>query len=336
MLMSNAVSTDRKRRARVLAASPHAIDEAASLLRSGGVVAIPTETVYGLAALASNADAVASVFAFKGRPSINPLICHVSSPEMAARHAIVTPEARSLMDAFWPGPLTIVAPKRADGGICEAVSAGLPSIALRMPAHPVAIEIIERSGGPVAAPSANVSERLSPTTAEHVLRSLGDRIDLIIDGGRCEKGIESTILMQHETGWRLLRPGPIEPSQLESFTGPLMRTKDHPTLLAPGMMRRHYAPDARLRLNAREAFEGEAFLAFGEPPEGVVAHATLSASGSLEEAASNLFAMLRYLDAHHSAIAVAVIPDDGIGEAINDRLKRAAAKKIEDGVRQIR
>jgi len=315
-------------RALILRAEESAIELAVRRLRSGGIVAIPTETVYGLAARASDGRAVASVFAAKQRPSFNPLICHVSSPAMAEQHADVSPAARRLMDVFWPGPLSLVLPRAAGCGLSELVSAGLPTLAMRMPDHSVAIEIIERSGEPLAAPSANLSERLSPTSARDVLSAMGDRIDLIIDGGACRKGVESTILMETRAGWRLLRPGPVERANIEAITGPLLAPEAEAGVLAPGMTPRHYAPNARLRINATHVEDGEAFLAFGPAPEGVRASASLSSTGNLEEAAANLFAVLRTLDATHAAIAVAPVPEDGIGEAINDRLKRAAAKKF--------
>ncbi|HEV7694582.1 MAG TPA: L-threonylcarbamoyladenylate synthase [Hyphomonadaceae bacterium] len=303
--------------------SPADLDEAARVILSGGLVAIPTETVYGLAADATNGLAVAKIYTAKGRPSFNPLICHVSNLSMAIELAEFSPLARELAEAFWPGPLTLVLPRTRGCPVAELATAGLDTIALRSPKHVATLGLIERAGRPLAAPSANPSETISPTTAAHVAHNLGSKIDLIIDGGACSAGLESTIIALHETGAVMLRPGALERSKIESLTGPLASPDASKGILAPGMMRRHYAPRARLRLNALEVQPGEAYLAFGAPPQGLLPSLNLSIRGDLEEAASNLFAMLRALDESHTSIAVAPIPESGIGEAMNDRLNRA-------------
>ncbi len=311
--------------ARVLGADPAALDEAARVLLAGGLVAVPTETVYGLAADATNGAAVAAIYTAKGRPSFNPLICHVADLAMAESLAVMSPLARALATRFWPGPLTLVLPRSRECPVHELVTAGLPSIALRQPQHIATLGIISRVGRPLAAPSANPSEQLSPTTAAHVASGLGSKIDLIIDGGACRAGLESTIIAPGEDGAVLLRAGALARSEIELLTGPLRSPDAARGVVAPGMLRRHYAPRARLRLGASNVESGEAFLAFGAPPAGVSPSLNLSIRGDLAEAASNLFAMLRVLDSTHSAIAVAPIPETGLGEAINDRLRRGAA-----------
>jgi len=298
---------------------------AASVILSGGLVAAPTETVYGLAADATNGAAVAAIFTAKGRPSFNPLICHVSDLAMAESLATFSPLARRLAEAFWPGPLTLVLPRRDTCPVSELATAGLPSIALRQPKHEATLRLIRLVGRPLAAPSANPSEQLSPTTAAHVAAGLGARVDLIIDGGACEAGLESTIVAPGEGGAVMLRPGALGRSDIELFTGPLLSPDASKGIVAPGMLRRHYAPRARLRLDAERPREGEAYLGFGAPRGGVSPSLNLSIRGDLAEAASNLFAMLRALDESHVAIAVAPIPNTGLGEAINDRLRRGAA-----------
>ena len=311
--------------ARILATDPASLAEAASKILAGGLVAVPTETVYGLAADATNGAAVASIYTAKGRPSFNPLICHVADLAMAESLADFSPLARALAVRFWPGPLTLVLPRKASCPVHELATAGLPSIGLRIPQHIATLEIISRVGRPLAAPSANPSEQLSPTTAAHVAAGLGARIDLIIDGGTCRAGLESTIIAPGEDGAVMLRAGALARSEIELLTGPL-RSPDHAAgIVAPGMLRRHYAPRARLRLGATSVESGEAFLAFGAPPSGVSPSLNLSIRGDLAEAATNLFAMLRVLDSSHASIAVAPIPEVGLGEAINDRLRRGAA-----------
>lgn len=316
----------------MLGVSDADLDRAAAMIRSGGLAAMPTETVYGLAADATNGEAVARIFAAKGRPSFNPLICHVTGVDMAMTLAEFSPLARALAARFWPGPLTLVLPRRADCPVSQLATAGLPTIALRAPKHLAAIGLISRVGRPLAAPSANRSEQLSPTTAAHVMASLGDHIDLILDGGACVAGIESTIVAPVDETAVLLRHGAVPRAEIEAITGPLATPEAGAKIAAPGMLRRHYAPRARLRIGASDVREGEAFLAFGTPPEGVEATLNLSSRGDLMEAASNLFAMLHRLDATHHAIAVAPIPNEGLGEGINDRLKRAAALIDKDGV----
>lgn len=298
---------------------------AASIILAGGLVAAPTETVYGLAADATNGAAVAAIFTAKGRPSFNPLICHVADLAMAESLAEFSPLARQLAEAFWPGPLTLVLPRRETCPVSELATAGLPSIALRCPKHKATLTLIRLVGRPLAAPSANPSEQLSPTTAAHVAAGLGARVDLIIDGGACEAGLESTIVAPGEGGAVMLRPGSLARSDIELFTGPLLSPEASSGIVAPGMLRRHYAPRARLRLDAASPVDGEAYLGFGAPRGGVSPTLNLSIRGDLAEAASNLFAMLRALDESHVAIAVAPIPNTGLGEAINDRLRRGAA-----------
>jgi L-threonylcarbamoyladenylate synthase len=318
--------------ARVLGADPASLAEAARVILAGGLVAIPTETVYGLAADATNGAAVAAIYTAKDRPSFNPLICHVADLAMAEEHADFSPLARALAARFWPGPLTLVLPRKPSSRVADLATAGLPSIGLRSPKHVATLELIRLVGRPLAAPSANPSEQLSPTTAAHVAAGLGARIDLIIDGGACSQGLESTIIAPGESGAVLLRPGALQRSEIELLTGPLRSPDAASGVIAPGMLRRHYAPRARLRLGAMSVEAGEAFLGFGAPPEGVSPSLNLSIRGDLEEAASNLFAMLRTLDETHSVIAVAPIPGAGLGEAINDRLNRAGALSSQDSV----
>lgn len=300
------------------------IARAVDILISGGLVAFPTETVYGLGADATSPHAVARIYEAKGRPRFNPLIAHVLDLDAALAHAHFHADATALAEAFWPGPLTIVAPRRAESSIAELACAGLASIALRAPSHPIARELLAAFGGPIAAPSANRSGRVSPTNAAHVREELGERVDLILDGGSCALGLESSIVAIDLAGRAtLLRPGAITRERLEALIGPL--SASHPGAIeAPGMLASHYAPHARLRLNAATPREGEAYLAFGAAaPAGGL---SLSPGGDLAEAAANLYAHLRALDATGAAtIAVAPIPAHGLGEAIRDRLARAAA-----------
>lgn len=303
---------------------PAVIEEAVALLKAGGLVAMPTETVYGLAADAGNADAVARLYAAKGRPRFNPLIAHVAGPSMAWRLAGWPDLAEQLAEAFWPGPLTLVLPKRPDAPIADIANAGLESIALRAPRHTAAQSLIRAFDGPLVAPSANPSGGISPTTAQHVADGLGDRIDLILDGGACPVGLESTVIALLGGLPTLLRPGGLPRRQIEAITGRLEEPGSSETLLAPGMMKSHYAPNAAMRLNAETAEAGELLLGFGA----IDGDLNLSAAGDLAEAATGLFAALRALDARGAArIAVAPIPNEGLGEAINDRLQRAAAPK---------
>jgi len=303
-----------------------AIARAAALLRDGRLVVLPTETVYGLGCDATNPAAVARVYEAKGRPQFNPLIAHVRDLDEAARHADLQPKARALAQAYWPGPLTLVAPRRAASTVAELACAGLATIALRAPAHPVARALLEAFGAPIAAPSANRSGHVSPTTAAHAHAELGDRVDLILDGGAAQVGLESTIVAVSASGEAaLLRPGAITRAEIEALIGPL-NAAQRGVVAAPGMLKSHYAPRAALRLNATVPEQGETYLAFGSAaPEGAL---NLSARGDLTEAAANLYAHLRTLDAAGAdVIAVAAIPHMGLGEAINDRLARAAAPR---------
>ena len=305
----------------VIAADAAGIARAATLLREGRLVAIPTETVYGLAARADRAEAVAAIYRAKGRPDFNPLIVHV--PDLAAgeRLARFDDRARALAAAFWPGPLTLVLPLRDDAGIAPAVTAGLPTIALRCPAHPVMRAVLAEAGLPLAAPSANRSGAVSPTSAAHVAGSLGGRVPLVLDGGSCAAGIESTIVALDPTGWRVLRPGPIAAEAIAGVIGGVMGTGEGGGIEAPGQLASHYAPGKPVRLGATAAEADEYLIGFAA----ISGDDNLSASGDLAEAAANLYAAL-----HRSAadarprIAVAAIPDEGIGAAINDRLRRAA------------
>ncbi|WP_428700449.1 L-threonylcarbamoyladenylate synthase [Stappia sp.] len=313
-----------------------AFEAAVADLVAGRLLAIPTETVYGLAADASNALACADIYAAKGRPSFNPLIAHVESTEAAERHALFDTRARALAEAFWPGPLTMVLPKRVDSPICELATAGLPSVALRVPAAAIMRDLARASGRPIAAPSANRSGRISGTTAEAVAGDLGDRLALLIDAGPTPVGVESTIVALTDEHARLLRPGGIERQAIEAVLGetlaaPLSRPDDAPD--APGMLSSHYAPRAALRLDATHVEPNEALLAFGPdlPPGAEHARAVLqlSARGELREAAARLFSAMRQLDASGAErIAAMPVPETGLGEAINDRLRRAAAPRL--------
>jgi len=307
--------------ANILPGTADNISAAATILREGGLVAMPTETVYGLAANAADGDAVARIYAAKQRPQFNPLIAHVSSIEMAEREGILGANARRLVEAFWPGPLTLVVEVAATGSVSELARAGLDSIALRMPGHPVAQKLIEAFGGPLVAPSANPSGKISPTRPEHVLQDMSDKVDLILDGGACAAGVESTIVDARGERPALLRPGSLDPAEIEKIWPGLIRPTLNPDApQSPGQLLRHYAPDAKLRLNAEAPEAGEAYLGFG-PGDATL---NLSPTGDLTEATANLFAMLRDLDARFDRIAVAPIPASGLGEAINDRLTRAA------------
>jgi L-threonylcarbamoyladenylate synthase len=315
---------------RLLSADRDAIAAAARVLAEGGLVAFPTETVYGLGADATNGTAVARLYAAKGRPRFNPLIAHVTDARSALTLARFSDEAKLLAGVFWPGPLTLVLPK-ADGClVAELATAGLDSIAVRVPDHPVAHDLLKAFGKPVVAPSANQSGHVSPTTAQHVRADLAGRIDLIVDGGATSVGVESTIVSCLGAP-ALLRPGGVPRDAIERVLGhPLVIAEAAPddAPLAPGMLASHYAPKTPLRLNARSVNAGEALLAFG-PEAPKTAHVlNLSPSGDLVEAAANLFSHLRALDAAGArAIAVMPIPNEGLGEAINDRLARAAAPR---------
>jgi L-threonylcarbamoyladenylate synthase len=308
-----------------------AIARAVAELRRGQVVAVPTETVYGLAGDATDGEAVARIFEAKGRPRFNPLIAHVSSAAMAERYAEIGPLAALLVERFWPGPLTLVLPLRADAPLHPLVTAGLPTVALRSPQGGLQ-RIVAHLGRAVAAPSANRSGRVSPTTAAHVLRTLEGRIEAVADGGSATLGIESTIVRPMADHLLLLRPGAVTAAELEAAAGLPVRRHDGSEITAPGQLRSHYAPHGRVRLGAREPEAGEHFIAFGPLSRATSARAAavfqLSETGDLREAASRLFAALSAFDDPAIArIAVAPIPSDGLGEAINDRLARAAAER---------
>jgi L-threonylcarbamoyladenylate synthase len=297
----------------VLPFDRHSIVNAAQLIIAGRPVAIPTETVYGLAADATNAQAVARIYEAKGRPSFNPLIVHVPDLAAAERIGIFSDEAKALAKAHWPGPLTIVVPLREGSSIASIVTAGLPTVGIRVPSHPAMQAVLAAVGEPLAAPSANASGAISPTRAEHVLKSLGGRISLIIDSGPTERGIESTIVAATGGPLRLLRRGPIEIAAQEGSGA---------TIEAPGQMQSHYAPSKPLRLNTTEATDDEFLIGFGP----VAGDESLSASGDLVAAAARLFDLLHQADSSPKArIAVAPVPEEGLGRAINDRLRRAAA-----------
>ncbi|MCG8561267.1 MAG: threonylcarbamoyl-AMP synthase [Hyphomicrobiales bacterium] len=314
----------------VLPANEESIADAAERLRRGGLVAFPTETVYGLGADAGNGRAVAALYAAKGRPRFNPLIVHVADAAAAARYAAFTETANRLAEAFWPGGLTLVLPKAAAGGIAELTTAGLDTVALRAPDHPVARALLAAADVPVAAPSANRSGHVSPTTAAHVAEDLGDRVDVILDGGPTAIGIESTVVDASGVVPTLLRPGAVPRAEIEAVLGcALAERTTAATPTSPGQLASHYAPRAALRLNALSVEPGEALLAFGpDVPTGACRTINLSAKRDLGEAAANLFGALRALDATGvPAIAVMPIPDRGLGEAINDRLRRGAAPR---------
>ncbi|WP_213271860.1 L-threonylcarbamoyladenylate synthase [Hyphomonas sp.] len=300
---------------------PETVALAVEILNAGGLVAMPTETVYGLAADASNPDAVVRLYEAKGRPRFNPLIAHVSGLPMAMHEAVFSPLAARLAQTFWPGPLTLVLPVIAGGSVCDLARSGLQTVGLRCPSHMAANALIAEFGRPLVAPSANRSGHVSPTRADHVDADLGDRIDLVLDGGPCDVGIESTIVAVEGDTVTLLRSGAVPADALEAFIGKALERASGSGITAPGMLKSHYAPKARLRLNATEPGSGEGYLGFGP---GAREGLNLSPEGDLAEAATKLFAMLRALDARYDRIAVAPIPMDGLGEAINDRLARAA------------
>ena len=307
-----------------LGSSQHDIEKAAEILAKGGLVAFPTETVFGLGADACDDLAVAKIYEAKGRPSFNPLIVHVSDVGMAKRLVEWNDLADHLARAFWPGPLTLVLPMRTDAGVSKLVSAGLPTVAIRIPRHPIAQSMLRAFGGPVAAPSANLSGKISPTRADHVLNGLDGRIDAIITQGHSENGVESTIL-HFDPNPTILRPGTITAADISSVLGqPVARLEHADNIIAPGQMTSHYAPRAAVRLNAKDWHAGEKRLGFGD----VTCDLNLSPTGDLVEAAANLFAMLHQIDdMDGDRIAVSPIPNHGIGIAINDRLSRAAAPR---------
>jgi len=328
------VMTTRDRqalRSRIEPPTPATLARAAAALLNGQLVAFPTETVYGLGADATDDRAVAAVFAAKERPRFNPLIVHV--PDFATAERLVLPQgaAAALAERFWPGPLTLVLPRRRQSPLSLLVSAGLDTVAVRAPDHPVAQALLRAAGLPLAAPSANSSGAVSPTTAAHVAEDLGDKVALVLDGGPCAIGIESTVVRVEPHGLVLLRPGAITRKQLEAVVPRVFEIAPSGSgrLEAPGQMASHYAPQLPVRLNAVDVAPDEALLAFGpDPLPGAAATCNLSPRGDLVEAAAHLFAMLRTLDQPgRRAIAVMPIPDEGLGEAINDRLRRAAAPR---------
>lgn len=317
-----------------LSADAEGLARAAAILRRGGLVAFPTETVYGLGADATDAQAVAGIYAAKERPSFNPLISHLDSFEAAQSQGVFDDTARRLGEAFWPGPLTLVVPAADTCTISDLARAGLDSVALRVPAHPLAHALLEQTGRPVAAPSANRSGRVSPTDADHVLGDLDGRIDAVLDGGAAQVGVESTIVSCLGGVPRLLRPGGVPREAIEALIGERLEAGPEAgsNPLAPGMLASHYAPRAQVRLNARRIEPGEAALLFGpnviSGVETAQASLNLSENGDLVEAAAHLFSYLRQLDASGAAtIAVSPVPEIGLGEAINDRLRRAAAER---------
>jgi len=302
----------------------HDIEQAAQILADGGLVAMPTETVYGLGADALCDQAVAKIYEAKGRPSFNPLISHMTSSDMARDYVEWTDVAKKLSNAFWPGPMTLVLPAKQDCAISQLARAGLPSVAIRVPSHPVARALLSKLARPVAAPSANPSGRISPTTLDHVLAGLDGRIDAVIDGGPCEMGVESTIISLLDEPV-ILRPGNIIIEQIQAVLGTGIKTlTDADVITAPGQLTSHYAPNASVRLNATTFKVDEKSLGFGE----IVGDLNLSPSADLREATANLFSMLHELDTRQGTkIAIAPIPNHGLGIAINDRLKRAAAPR---------
>ena len=317
---------------RLVPADTPAIEDAAKILRDGGLVAFPTETVYGLGASAADGKAVARLYAAKGRPSFNPLISHVADLDAARKLTQFDDLSEKLARAFWPGPLTLVLHKAEGCNVSDLATAGLDSIAIRVPSHPVARDLLRAFGGAIVAPSANRSGHVSPTTAPHVMEDLEGRIDLILDGGQTQVGVESTIVSCLEGRLMLLRPGGIARADIERIIGTPLEDPplavDLAAPLAPGMLASHYAPNAAIRLDATRIEPGEALLAFGPAPlPGATMTLNLSARGDLTEAAANLFSHLRALDSSATKIAVMPIPMTGLGEAINDRLARAAAPK---------
>jgi L-threonylcarbamoyladenylate synthase len=305
-----------------LAADTSGVAAAVALLRQGLPVALPTETVYGLAADATNGTAVARVYAAKGRPAFNPLIVHVADFEAATDLVAFTPQSEKLARHFWPGPLTLALEARTGNGIASLVSAGLTTLAVRVPSHPVMKSVLQELGKPLAAPSANASGRLSPTRADHVLASLDGKIAAVLDDGPCTYGLESTIVGFDGATPVLLRAGAIAAEDIDAVLGQKMAADRTGNISAPGQLLHHYAPTKRLRLNATHADNGEILIGFGR----IAGHLTLSNSGNLHEAAANLFAVLHDADAMAGrSIAIAPLPMDGLGVAINDRLMRAVA-----------
>ncbi|MDR3425630.1 MAG: L-threonylcarbamoyladenylate synthase [Alphaproteobacteria bacterium] len=313
----------------ILSINDASISRAVALLRAGRLVAFPTETVYGLGADATNGQAVAAIYAAKGRPTFNPLIIHVAETHALDNLIEWNDTARLFAAAFWPGPMTLILPRIADAPVSLLASAGLETLAVRIPSHPAAQELLRAVALPIAAPSANASGKLSPTTPEHVAESLGDAVDLILAAGRSQVGVESTVVNLTSAIPTILRPGGVTQEQLERVLGrkvAVFEASDDSAPPSPGMLSSHYAPHIPVRLNAETVSDNEAFLAFGpDLIKGGVARLNLSVQGDLNEAAANLFAMLHELDKPtYAAIAIAPIPQIGLGLAINDRLRRAA------------
>ncbi len=316
----------------ILQADSAGITRAAHLLRDGKLVAFGTETVYGLGADATNATSVAAIFEAKGRPRFNPLICHYASVDDAFRHVAADDRARSVAQAFWPGPLTLVLPRLPYCPVALLTGAGLDTLAVRVPSHPTAMALLHRVDRPIAAPSANRSGQVSPTSAQHVLDGLGGRIDAILESGSCQVGVESTVLDLSASEPVLLRPGGVTAEDLAACIGPVRREMPHTVLRSPGLMASHYAPALQVRLNATSVTDDEALLAFGRRLPGGSCQFQLSETANTHEAAARLFEGLRWLDAEGlsrgaRAIAVMPIPEVGLGLAINDRLHRAAAPR---------
>ncbi|MGL4634393.1 MAG: L-threonylcarbamoyladenylate synthase [Beijerinckiaceae bacterium] len=334
MQLHNSPLTDQdQERGCVLMPTTEALAAATAALLAGDIVGMPTETVYGLAADATNGMAVARIYEAKGRPSFNPLISHVASLAEAEKYGVFNADARKLAEAFWPGPLTLVVPYREGSGVSDLARAGLDTIALRVPSHPVALALLQQCGRPLAAPSANLSGRISPTQAVDVAHDLGDKVAIVLDGGPCDIGLESTVVLCDGERSLQLRPGGIPRESLEmTLRHKIAFNSDLKAYRSPGMLVSHYAPLAPMRLNALSASKGECVLAFGQETlhcfSGIDPVLNLSPDGDLRQAAARLFSALRELDAYNpAAIAVAPIPSHGLGEAINDRLARAAAPR---------
>jgi L-threonylcarbamoyladenylate synthase len=309
----------------IIPANASSIKIASNILRENGIISFPTETVYGLGASALSSDAIAKIYAVKKRPRFNPLIVHVSSLKKAKQIGIFNAETQKLAEIFWPGPLTIVVPIRENSPISDLVTAGLSTIALRVPSNNIALDLLNYCDIPLAAPSANLSGTVSPTTAKHVFDDFHDSVDIILDGGRCEYGIESTIILSSKDGFKLLRAGYITEDIIEKELGIIVQKYKSSAIIAPGQLEKHYAPKAKLRLNASTLLKDEEFIGFGKVPDGISSTINLSINGDLVEAAMNLFSILRSIDdLKLNNVAVAKIPNIGIGIAINDRLQRAA------------
>ncbi len=309
----------------IFEATPENITKAAGIIKNGGLVAFPTDTVYGLGADVYNPAAVAGIFAAKGRPNFDPLISHIAEIDFLPEYAETDSRVMDLAHRFWPGPLTFVLNRKDKNHALDLVCSGLPKIAVRMPNSPIALELIKQSGTPIAAPSANKFKSISPTTAHHVFNSLGEKVDMILDGGRCAIGVETTIIDLTTNEIVMLRAGGLSKEELEDYTGEkvIISHGDPNKPSAPGQLLKHYAPSHCLRINATEAKDGEFYIGFGDTPD---AHLNLSPKGDLREAAANLFAYLRFADqqSNFKSIAIAPIPETDLGLAINDRIKRAS------------